>query len=106
MNYFCLPISLDSPSASVTFLPQMSHVPSSVIQGCLGASPSQIPHFTISIHLLSFNPRDFSPNINQQASDLYLVGIKIYYMRYNALNKIIRSIDLKAGIETSENNET
>jgi len=34
-------------SASITFLPQRSHVPSSVIPGCLGASPPQIPHFTI-----------------------------------------------------------
>jgi hypothetical protein len=43
-------------SASTTFLPQRSHLPSSVIQGCLGASPPQIPHFGICHHLPSILP--------------------------------------------------
>src|SRR5208283_2541231 len=34
-------------SARVAFLPQMSHLPSSVMQGCLGASPPHNPHFGI-----------------------------------------------------------
>src|SRR5208283_2181243 len=35
-------------SARVAFLPQISHFPSSVMQGCLGASPPHNPHFGIS----------------------------------------------------------
>ena len=40
-------------SARTTFFPHRSHFPSAVIQGCLGASPPQIPHLVIVVHLLS-----------------------------------------------------
>ena len=55
--------SFSSFSANATFFPQRSHLPSSVMQGCFGASPPQIPHLGIFLHLLSLVTLALARNI-------------------------------------------
>jgi hypothetical protein len=49
-DYF---LSFSFSDLRTTSLPHKSHFPSSVMHGCFGASPPQIPHLGICAHLLS-----------------------------------------------------